>query len=236
LTLNPHVRTIPAAVSLVGSNLRPRDTDSAMLGEKGDVAMATGKRGFSEIRTSLTDPLKIATLPVGDQGGAIGVTFAPGKHQAAAMTGIWQRDLASDLQAIRAWGASDLITLLEAHEFEELSIMDLPQRATASDLRWHGLPITDGGAPDARFLEPWASLGPTLVDALRSGARVVMHCKGGLGRAGTVACMLLLDSGAVSDAEDAMAKVRAVRRGAIETAAQEAFLRAWPAAGRNAQG
>lgn len=191
--------------------------------------MATGERGFSDIRTSQTDPLRIATLAVGDQGGAIGVTFAPGKHQAAAMTGIWQRDLSLDLQAIRAWGASDLITLLEPHEFEELGIMDLPQRAIASDLRWYGLPIADGGAPDARFLEPWASLGPTLVDGLRSGARVVVHCKGGLGRAGTVACMLLLDSGAASNAENAMAKVRAVRRGAIETEAQEAFLRVWPA-------
>jgi ADP-ribosyl-[dinitrogen reductase] hydrolase len=189
--------------------------------------MATGERGFSEIRTSQTDPLRIATLSVGDQGGAIGVTFAPGKHQAAAMTGIWQRDLALDLQAIRRWGASYLITLLEPHEFEELEIMDLPRQAIACDLRWYGLPITDGGAPDARFLEPWASLGPTLVDGLRSGVRVVVHCKGGLGRAGTVACMLLLESGAAFDAEDAMAKVRAVRRGGIETEAQEAFLRTW---------
>ena len=189
--------------------------------------MSAGKRGLSAIRTSLTDPLRIATLHVGDQGGAIGVTFAPGKHQSAAMTGIWQRDLVLDLQAIRAWGASDLITLLEPHEFEELEIMDLPQRAIASDLRWYGLPITDGGAPDARFLEPWASLGPTFVDGLRSGGRVVVHCKGGLGRAGTVACMLLLESGAAFDAENAMAKVRAVRRGAIETEAQEAFLRTW---------
>ena len=82
----------------------------------------------------------------------------------------------------------------------------------------------------------WASLGPTLVDGLRSGARVVVHCKGGLGRAGTVACMLLLESGAASDAENAMAKVREVRRGAMETAAQEAFLRAWPASGTVVQG
>jgi len=65
------------------------------------------------IRTSQTHPLQIATLPIGTRGGAVGVTFAPGKHQAAAMTGIWQRDLDADLTAIRDWGAQHLITLLE---------------------------------------------------------------------------------------------------------------------------
>jgi hypothetical protein len=36
----------------------------------------------------------------------------------------------------------------------------------------------------------------------------------------------LLESGAATNADDAMRQVRAVRRGAIETDAQEAFLRA----------
>jgi len=189
--------------------------------------MATNRRGFAEVRTSETHPLKIAELSVGLLGGAIGVTFAPGKHQASAMTGIWQRDLALDLQAIRHWGASDLITLLEPHEFEELDIVDLPHQAAAYGLRWHGLPITDGNAPDSRFLVPWMNLLPTLVSELNAGQRVVVHCKGGLGRAGTVACLLLLDSGSARDADEAMKMVRAVRHGAIETHEQEDFLRAW---------
>jgi hypothetical protein len=60
--------------------------------------------------------LQIATLNVGDRGGAIGVTFAPGKKQPIAMTGAWDRDLDADLdadlEAIRAWGAGYLIRLL----------------------------------------------------------------------------------------------------------------------------
>ena len=156
------------------------------------------------------------------------MTFAPGKRQAAAMTGIWERDLASDLAAILHWGARDLITLLEPHEFGELAIPDLPTQARTLGLRWHGLPITDGEAPDHRFLARWTTLGPQLVSDINAGARVVVHCKGGLGRAGTVACLLLLESGAAANANDAILQVRAVRRGAIETVAQETFLRAWP--------
>jgi protein-tyrosine phosphatase len=181
------------------------------------------------IRTSVSDPLRIATVSIGTNGGAVGVTFAPGKHQAQAMTGIWVRDLDLDLQTIVEWGASDLITLLEPWELEELRITNLPERTQAYGLRWYGLPITDGAAPDERFLQPWRTLGPILRDALRHGARVVVHCKGGLGRAGTVACLLLLDSREAIDAEDAMRKVRAVRWGAIETVEQENFLRSLPA-------
>lgn len=70
--------------------------------------------------------------------------------------------------------------------------MHLPDRTQAFGLMWHGLPIVDGAAPDHRFLDQWRQLGPELASALNAGARVVVHCKGGLGRAGTVASMLLL--------------------------------------------
>lgn len=54
-------------------------------------------------------------------------------------------------------------------------------------LRWYGLPITDGAAPDDRFLKPWTRLGPLFLWALQDGERVVVQCKDGLGRAGTSA-------------------------------------------------
>lgn len=179
------------------------------------------------IRTSISHPLRIATLPVGDHGGAVGVTFAPGKRQAKAMTGHWERDIDLDLDAIRRWGASDLITLLEPQEFDELGIHELPDRAKAHGLIWHGLPITDGCAPDDRFLAGWRTLAPAWIEGLRTGRRIVMHCKGGLGRAGTVACLFLLDSGTSSSASEAIAEVRLVRPGAVETPEQEAFLKNW---------
>ena len=51
----------------------------------------------------------------------------------------------------------------------------------------------------------------------------VMHCRGGLGGAGTAACLFLLDSRAASDAVKALAEIRQVRPGAVETVEQEAF-------------
>lgn len=179
------------------------------------------------MRTSQTDPLRIATIPVGEAGARIGITFAPGKYQPNAMTGAWARDLAIDLEAIRLWNATSLISLIEPHEFEELRITPLPAEAEAIGLRWYGLPITDGAAPDARLLGAWDRLGPTFIADIARGSSLVIHCKGGLGRAGTVAAMLLLDSGQATSAKEAMQLVRSVRPGAIETPAQEEFLLRW---------
>lgn len=179
------------------------------------------------VRTSLSHPIRIAELAVGTQGGAIGITFAPGKFQEVALTGSWARDIDTDLAAIRAWGADYVITLIEPWEFEELRIQPLPERAAAHGLVWHGLPIVDGAAPDARLLDEWRTLGNFLSRELLAGKRVVVHCKGGLGRAGTVASMLLLDTGTAQDGDDAMEMTRQVRPGAIETPAQENFVRGW---------
>ncbi|MEN5286257.1 cyclin-dependent kinase inhibitor 3 family protein [Stenotrophomonas lactitubi] len=185
------------------------------------------------VRTSLSHPIRIAELAVGKKGGVIGITFAPGKFQEVAMTGSWARDIDTDLAAIRAWGADYLITLIEPWEFEELRIQTLPERAAVHGLIWHGLPILDGAAPDTRLLDKWGTLGLSLSRKLLAGQKVVVHCKGGLGRAGTVASLLLLDTKVAQSGDEAMRMVRQVRPGAIETPEQEMFVRGWMKSSQN---
>lgn len=175
------------------------------------------------VRTCESHPLQIGTLTL-HGGGRIGVTFCPGKHQRGAMTGVWERDLDTDLAAIRSWGAQHLVTLIEEHEFQELNVGALPQRATAHGLAWHHAAIVDGSVPEGEFEETWATLGPTLRHALADGGAVVVHCKGGLGRAGTVATRLLLEMRECLTASEAMRRVRTARPDAIETAIQEQYL------------
>jgi ADP-ribosyl-[dinitrogen reductase] hydrolase len=61
-------------------------------------------------RTSLLHPLQIAAVAAGPEFGRIGVTFCPGKYDPHGMNGYWDRDLALDLDVIRDWGASAIIT------------------------------------------------------------------------------------------------------------------------------
>lgn len=83
---------------------------------------------------------------------------------------------------------------------------------------------------DHRHLDPgpsveaaWKTHGARLVTEIRNGERVLVHCKGGLGRAGTVAALMLVELGMVP--EQAIRAVRDVRKGAIETPDQETFVR-----------
>ena len=174
-------------------------------------------------RTSLTHPLQIAEVTVPKSTGRIGITFCPGKRQPSALTGAWDRDLGLDLDRIRDWGASTVITLLEPHELTDLAVPDLGREVLARGLRWLHLPITDVSIPDQRFDAGWRAHGPDLLSSLRSGHRLLVHCKGGLGRAGTVAALMLVQLGLSPDA--AIASVRAARPGAIETPGQERYLR-----------
>lgn len=171
-------------------------------------------------RTSLSHPLQIATLPVGS--GAVGVTFCPGKQGDSVFGAPWARDIAIDLDAIQAWGAAAVVTLVEQHELAFLGVPDLGQRVVQRGMTWHHLPIVDLNAPGPTFAATWATVAPRLRDRVREGGRVLVHCRGGLGRAGTVAACLLVELGDTQ--HEAIRRVRAVRPGAIETTAQQRYV------------
>ena len=169
-------------------------------------------------RTSLTHPLQIAAVSLGAGVGRIGVTFCPGKQQWSAVTGAWARDLELDVQAIADWGAAAVLTLVEPHELGVLGVPGLGRAVEAGHMDWLHAPIRDVSVPDANFERTWLGLGEGIRDRLRAGFDIVVHCKGGLGRAGMIAARLLVELGV--DANEAIARVRTARPGAIETAEQ----------------
>jgi len=99
----------------------------------------------------------------------------------------WDRDLAVDLDAIRNWGAAAIVTLLEPQELTLLRVEGLGEQVLRRNILWFHLPIVDVSIPDGRFEEDWDFAGESLRSILRSGSDVLVHCRGGLGRAGTIA-------------------------------------------------
>lgn len=175
----------------------------------------------ARVRTSSSDPLRIAEVAVGR--GMVGVSFCPGKQAPASDGSRWERVLEADLEAVAQFGARMVVSLLEPHEYALLGVEGLSGAVRAKGLAWAGLPIADGGVPDLDWELGWAWTGRRVRERLRRGERVFVHCRGGLGRAGMVAARLLVEFGEAPEA--AIAKVRAARPGAIETAAQEAWVR-----------
>ena len=175
-----------------------------------------------QVRTSGSHPLEIAAVQPRAGLGRIGITFCPGKIQRGGMTGPWERDLSVDLDAVRIWGAAVIVTLLEAHEIAELSVASLGYEARVRGLEWLHLPIRDISTPSAHFEQKWVEAGESLRARLRDGFDIVVHCKGGLGRAGTIAARLLVELG--TSPKVAIQQVRDARPGAIETSAQQAHV------------
>jgi protein-tyrosine phosphatase len=175
------------------------------------------------IRTSQTHPLQIAEVQAGPTQGRIGITFCPGKHDLFAHTGAWQRDLDIDIEAIAQWGAALILTLVEPEELSALKVPDLGSKIQQRNMLWRHLPIADFSVPDEQFEKDWITHGQEIRTLLCEGNDILVHCKGGLGRAGMIAARLLVELG--NEPEEAITKVRQARKGAIETAAQLALVR-----------
>jgi protein-tyrosine phosphatase len=175
-------------------------------------------------KTSQSHPLEIAELLTGPGYGKIGVTFAPGKYDPSGMAGSWDRDLAADLDRIADWGANLVLTLLEDHEMTLLRIPDLGREVLRRNMEWVHLPIPDVSAPTVDFDREWPAQSERLHKMLHDGANIVIHCRGGIGRAGMVAARLPVELGDAPDV--AIAKVRAARHPkAVETLEQERWVK-----------
>jgi protein-tyrosine phosphatase len=177
------------------------------------------------VLTSETHPLRVDWI-AGFEGGRLGLTFAPGKHQVSQrMPAPWARDLEADLARLRGeWRADVLVCLLEDDEMARLRIAGLVERAEAHGLRVLRLPIRDGGVP--REAGAVVRLVGAILAALRGGERVVVHCAGGLGRTGTIAGCCLVAAGV--PAERALEMLRATRGPECpENEAQRAFVRSF---------
>jgi ADP-ribosylglycohydrolase/protein-tyrosine phosphatase len=177
---------------------------------------------MNRIRTSLTHPLRIDAVSPRGVAGSIGMTLCPGKIQRNAVTGEWRRDLREDLAVIKAWGATAVLNLLTDTEMRELGVPQLEDPVTQRGMDYFHLPIEDGGVPDGEAENRWSEIGACLRDYLKQGHNVLIHCKGGLGRTGTMAARLLVELG--SSSKEAVKEVRNARPGAIENSLQEQYI------------
>ena len=77
------------------------------------------------LRTSLTHPLQIDWISLGEDNGRIGVTLCPGKYQPTSWTGGWNRDLELDIQTLVKSEVNSVISLIDENEMEVLRVEHL---------------------------------------------------------------------------------------------------------------
>lgn len=190
-------------------------------------ALYTAALCGEKIRQTLENQktLRIDRLDASFTGpGALGLTILPGRRD-------YGRDLAEDLAVVKEGGISAVVCLLPQDELVAFGVPDLLERYAAAGLEVYHLPIVDQGMCS---VEAMRQAGRWVDERVVKGARVLVHCTGGLGRSGCFAACWLVSRGLTAEA--AIAEVRHARTArAIESRLQEAFIRRYaPEAGGHA--
>jgi protein-tyrosine phosphatase len=134
------------------------------------------------LRTSETDPLRIDAVDACAERGLIGITLAPGENDRFAVGGPWARSLERDIDAIAAWNAKAVVTVIEPREIARLCISDLGPQIQRRGMEWVHMPITDVTTSGPEFEAKWPKVSRRLKSRLNAGENILVHCRGGLGR------------------------------------------------------
>jgi Cyclin-dependent kinase inhibitor 3 (CDKN3) len=166
-------------------------------------------------RTILLNGMDIETFGIASLealgGGRIGLCRLPGRSG----------DLAGDVAVIQRWTPALVVSLTESAEMERLGGGGLAVQLAKAGIDWRHFPVADFSVPEAASGAGWVALAAELHRVLDDGQKVLLHCRGGLGRSGMVALRLLVERGEGSEA--ALARIRSVRPGAVETEAQQVW-------------
>ena len=172
------------------------------------------------IKTSITDPIEISEIDC--PTGKIGITLCPGEKGSSSFGGTWDRDIETDISAIdQQFEPALILTLMTDSELSASGVHGLGEAFLDKGIQWIQLPISELSPSDESSIQLWSSI-PYVMSLLMEGCNVLIHDRGGLGRAACLAAVLLIELG-VSNS-DAISTVRRSRRGAIETSAQEQFV------------
>ncbi len=126
------------------------------------------------------------------------------------------------ITTLKKAGAQAIITLLSTKDLSKNNVGTLPKACDLAELLWFHMPIIDNQAPDQAFIEQLNANSSHILSLLAQGKAVVIHCKGGSGRTGLMAALLMLLSG--ESLEDTTKKIQAIRPKALIKPAQVEFL------------
>ena len=123
---------------------------------------------------------------------------------------------------LKAAGAQALVTLMPEEELAKFAAESLPGACVAAGLQWFHLPVEDDHAPDERFATAFASQKQALLSLLEGQGTLAIHCRGGSGRTGFMAAILLLESG--MDRDEVVRQVQGLRPHALKMPVHTDYL------------
>ena len=172
-------------------------------------------------------PLVLSMIHQTESRGRLFLSQAPGKHLQRGRDGkAYFRDLSTDLKQFLSAGISHILCLLNPSELRSIGVD--PDKysvlATELGLRLFTYPIIEMSTPEDISSFQLQAMQP-LLDCINSGHSILVHCRGGIGRAGLVAACALLKLEQATGPRVAIHMVRIARdRRCVESRKQEDFI------------
>jgi protein-tyrosine phosphatase len=151
-------------------------------------------------------------LPLGTSGAMI-FTPCPGTKGAS---------LKESLAELKAAGADAVITLMPDDEMASNGVTELPDACRDTDLQWFHFPIEDNASPGEVFRKAWEGGKDPVFEILDRSGTVAIHCKGGSGRTGLMAAIILCERGMGHD--QILDQVKALRPNSLKLAVHTDYL------------
>lgn len=131
-----------------------------------------------------THPHDKLVLP---EGGALTFTPCPGTK------GV---DLASSVAQLRQAGADAVVTMMPDEELARFDVPALPNVVGQNGRAWFNFPVEDdAAAPGDVFEQSWQAHKPEVLALIEQGKCVAIHCRGGSGRTGFMAAVIMRELG-----------------------------------------
>jgi len=155
-------------------------------------------------------PFDVLTLP--DHGCLI-FTPCPGTK------GV---DLATSVSELQQAGAEAIVTMMPEDELARFEVSKLPEVVRQRGMAWFHFPVEDDAAPGEAFETAWQANKAELLSLAQAGKCVAIHCRGGSGRTGFMAVVLLRQMG--MGLQQATGLVKGLRPNSLKLAAHTDYL------------
>ncbi|SEH58333.1 Dual specificity phosphatase, catalytic domain [Rheinheimera pacifica] len=132
--------------------------------------------------------------------------------------------LTNSIAQLKAAGAAAIITMMPQQELTQNNVDNLGAICSELGLQWFQLPVEDDCAPQQPFEQAFAAHKAAILALLQNGNTVAIHCKGGSGRTGLMAAILMTQLG--YSKADATAQVQSLRPKALGLAVHQAYFAA----------
>ncbi|HSE20849.1 MAG TPA: dual specificity protein phosphatase family protein [Pyrinomonadaceae bacterium] len=119
--------------------------------------------------------------------------------------------LSAELRSLREQGVDIVLSLLQREEEYELDIVEEKSLCAENDLVFRSFPIIDRAVPESRSAA--LELANSMLQELRSGKNVAIHCRAGIGRSSLIAACVLKLSGI--DVDEAFEMIESARGFAV---------------------